>query len=77
MFHLALQHHSITEEYGLTKKALEAKYDEYLEYENILTKQKIQDLVEEYKTSENITKEDVTKRISELKSRFNLHRQPT
>ncbi len=58
----------INEEYDIKKKELESKYDENLENENILAKQKIQDLVQEYRTDGNITKEDVTKRISELRN---------
>ena len=58
----------INEEYDLKKKVLESKYDENLENENILAKQKIQDLIQEYRTDGNITKEDVTKRISELRN---------
>ena len=58
----------INEEYDIKKKELESKYDENLENENILAKQKIQDLIREYRTDGNITKEDVTKRISELRN---------
>ena len=58
----------INEEYDIKKKELESKYDENLENENILAKQKIQDLIQEYRTDGNITKEDVTKRISELRN---------
>ena len=58
----------INEEYDIKKKELESKYDENLENENILAKQKIQDLVKEYRADGNITKEDVTKRISELRN---------
>ena len=58
----------INEEYDIKKKVLESRYDENLENENMLTKQKIQDLVKEYKIGGNITKEDVAKRISELKN---------
>ena len=58
----------INEEYDIKKKVLESEYDENLENANILTKQKIQDLIQEYRTDGNITKEDVTKRISELRN---------
>jgi len=56
----------INEEYDVKKKALESRYDENLENEKILAKQKMQEIIKEYKTSENVTKEDVSKRISEI-----------
>ncbi len=60
----------INEEYDTKKKVLESEYDENLENENMLAKQKIQDLIQEYRTDGNITKEDVTKRISELRNAY-------
>jgi hypothetical protein len=57
----------INQEYDLKKKTLETKYDEILESENLQGKQKIQNIVNEYMI-ENITKEDVTKQISEIRN---------
>ena len=58
----------INDEYDIKKKTLESRYDENIENENILAKQKMQEIIKEYKTSENVTKEDVSKRISEMSS---------
>ncbi|GKS67276.1 hypothetical protein YTPLAS73_08230 [Nitrosarchaeum sp.] len=57
----------INQEYDLKKKALETKYDEIIESENLQGKQKIQNIVDEYMI-ENITKEDITKQISEIRN---------
>ena len=56
----------INEEYDIKKKALESRYDGRLKNENMLAKQKMQEIIKEYKTGKNITKEDVSKRISEI-----------
>ncbi|MDH3311698.1 MAG: hypothetical protein OEM28_00955 [Nitrosopumilus sp.] len=61
----------INQEYDLKKKALEAKYDEALESEDLQAKQKMQDIINEYKI-ENITKEDVTKQISEIRKAMDV-----
>ena len=56
----------LDDEHDIKKKKLESRYDANLENENQLTKQKMQEIIHEYKV-ENITKEDVTKQISELR----------
>jgi len=56
----------ITQEYDLKKKTLETKYDDTLENEDLQARQKMQDIINEYRI-ENITKEDVTKQISEIR----------
>ncbi|NOJ32737.1 MAG: hypothetical protein DA329_11425, partial [Candidatus Nitrosocosmicus sp.] len=61
----------INQEFDLKKKALETKYDEILESENLQGKQKIQNIVHEY-MNENITKEDVTKQISEIRNTVDI-----
>ncbi len=57
----------INQEYDLKKKIAEIRYYEIIESENLHEKQKIQDIVNEY-LIENITKEDVTKQISEIRN---------
>lgn len=58
----------INEEYDIKKKTLEFKYDDKLENENSIAKQKMQEIIKEYKTKTHITKEDVTKHISEVRT---------
>ena len=57
---------NVTEEYDVKRKTLDSKYDDSLEIENSLAKQAMQEIIKEYKTNSEITKEDVTKRISEI-----------
>jgi hypothetical protein len=54
---------NIQEEYDIKMKALASEYDDRLEDQDSITKQKKQEIIKEYQTSTNITKEDVTKRI--------------
>jgi hypothetical protein len=56
----------ISQEYSLKKKIIEAKYDESLESEKLQAKQKMQNIIQEYRI-ENIVKEDVTEQISETR----------
>lgn len=60
-----------TEEHKIKIKALNSKYDDSLETENSLAKHAMQEIIEEYKTNSEITKEDVTKRISEIRDTNN------
>ena len=48
------------------RKTQESKYNESLENEDLLAKQKMREIVNEYKIG-NITREDVTKQISETR----------
>lgn len=54
---------NIQEEYDIKMKALASEYDDRLEDQDSISKQKKQEIIKEYQTSTNITKEDVTKRI--------------
>ena len=56
----------VTETYDSHKKALEKQYDANLEYEDQLTREKMQEIVEVY-SNNDVTKEDVSKQISELR----------
>lgn len=56
----------IIEEYNLKNRALESKYNKNLENEDLLTKQRMQEIINKYKTG-NLTKEDVNKQISKIK----------
>ncbi|MCA9827238.1 MAG: hypothetical protein KC444_02440 [Nitrosopumilus sp.] len=56
----------ISQEYDLKKSTLEKKYDEVIENEDLQARQKIQDAIKEYRVK-NITKEDVSKQISEIR----------
>ena len=56
----------ISQEYDLKKRTLEKKYDEVIEDENLQARQKIQDIIKEYRVK-NITKEDASKQISEIR----------
>ncbi len=58
----------INKEYDLKQKILESKYDDRLENEKSLAKQKMQEIVKEYTIDENITKEDVSKLISKIRT---------
>ena len=56
----------INEEYDIKKKRQESKYNESLENEDLMAKQKMREIINEYKIG-NITREDVTKQISETR----------
>jgi hypothetical protein len=58
----------INKEYDLKQKILESKYDDRLENEKSLAKQKMQEIIKEYTIDENITKEDVSKIISQIRT---------
>ena len=56
----------ITEEYKLKHKTLEFEYDKTIENKNWTAKQLTQKIIDEYKSG-NISKENVSKQISEIK----------
>lgn len=56
----------INKDYSAAKKSLESEYQEMLENEETLIKQKIRTVIKEYKDSPNFTREDLSKSISEL-----------
>ena len=56
----------IYDEHENKKKTQESKYNENLENENSVAKQKMREIINEYKIG-NITREDVTKQISETR----------
>ena len=56
----------ITEEYNLKHKTLESEYDKTIENKNWTAKQLTQKIIDQYKSG-NISKEDVSKQISEIK----------
>lgn len=56
----------INKDYSVSKKDLESKYQEMLENEDTLIKQKIRQAITEYKDSPDFTREDLSKSISEL-----------
>ena len=58
-------------EYDLKRNALESKYSAMLENDNLLAKQKMQDIIKEYKIDTGITKENVSQLISEIRSKSN------
>lgn len=57
--------------YDEKKKKLELKYDEMLENQTYVAKQKMQEIVKKYKSDESFAKEDVDQQISEIKSSLN------
>ena len=57
----------INEEHGIKKKTLESKYRESLKNEDLVVKQKMREIINEYKIG-NITREDVTEKISETRT---------
>ncbi|WP_182126860.1 hypothetical protein [Nitrosopumilus sp. b2] len=59
-------------EYDLEKKQLETKYDNKLENEQLLSKQKMHDLINDYRNGEDISKKDLTKAISEIRNNFDI-----
>ena len=61
----------INTEYDEKKKKLELKYDEMIENQKYVAKQKIQEIVKKYKSDESFSKEDVDQQISEIKSSLN------
>ena len=56
----------INEEHDINKKTQESKYNESLKNEDLVAKQKMREIINEYKIG-NITREDVTKQISETR----------
>ena len=60
----------VTEECEIKRKILNSKYDDRLENENSLSKQKMREIIQEYKNNSEITKEDVTKHISEIRDSY-------
>jgi len=58
---------NIKEEFEVKKKRLGFEYNERLENEDALEKQKIQEIIYEYQINRNITKEDLTNRITEAR----------
>ena len=58
----------INAEYSLKKSILESKYDDLLQDEKLQAKQEMQLIIKEYKTDKTITKEDVTKLISKIRT---------
>lgn len=62
----------ITEEYDLYKNSLEKQFNATIKHEEQLTQQKMQEIIKEYSISDTITKEDVSKQISELRTANNL-----
>ena len=59
---------SIENNHNLKLKELESDYVDAIENEETLAKQMMQEIINEYKT-ENITKEDVSKQISEIRKK--------
>ena len=64
----------IYDEHEIKKKTQESKYNESLENENLVAKQKIREIINEYKIG-NITREDVTKQISEIRDTKNANKE--
>ena len=58
----------INAEYGLKKSTLESEYDDKLEDEKLQAKQEMRLIIKEYKIDKTITKEDVTKLISKIRT---------
>lgn len=56
----------INKDHFASKKSLESEYQEILENEDALIKQKIRQVIKEYKDSSNFTREDLSESISEL-----------
>jgi hypothetical protein len=62
-------------EYDLKQKMLESEYDEKLENEKFLAKQKMQEIIKKYKIDENVIKEDVSKLISKIRTMFDSNKE--
>lgn len=58
----------ISEEYDIKENLVESEFAKNLKNKDILTKQKIQEIIGDYKTNEDISKEDVAKQILELRN---------
>ncbi|MGY5148408.1 MAG: hypothetical protein ACW9W4_10460 [Candidatus Nitrosopumilus sp. bin_7KS] len=58
----------INAEFDLKKSTLETKYDDKLKDEKLSAKQKMQEIIKDYKIGETLTKEDVTRLISEIRA---------
>lgn len=57
-------------EYDLQKKNLETEYNAQLENEQLLSKQKTRELINDYRTGKNISKNELTQAISEIRKDF-------
>ena len=62
-------------EYDLKRNALESKYSAMLENDSLLAKQKMQDIIKEYKIDTGITKESVSQSISEIRHKSNQNNE--
>lgn len=58
----------VSEEYDIKENLIESEFEKNLKNKDILTKQKIQEVIGEYKNGEDISKEDVAKQILELRN---------
>ena len=58
---------NIKEEFNVKKKQLALEYKGKLEKEDSIEKQKIKEIIQEYQINRNITKEDLTNRITEAR----------
>lgn len=65
----------INEEHDMEMKELESRYDLNIEDENFIAKQKMRKIINEYNTDESITKDDVTKRILEIRTANDVIRE--
>ncbi len=65
----------INTEYGLKKSTLESEYDDRLKDEKLQTKQEMQLIIKEYKIDKTITKEDVTKLISKIRTTSDYYKE--
>ena len=64
----------INGEHDIKKKTQESKYNENLKNEDLVAKQKMREIVNEYKFG-NITREDVTKQISEIRQTKDVNKE--
>ena len=66
---------NIKEEFNVKKKRLGFEYNERLGNEDVLEKRKIQEIIYEYQINRNITKEDLTNRITEARETNVLNKE--
>lgn len=66
---------NIKEEFNVKKKKLAIEYNEKLENEDFLKKQKTKEIFYEYQINRNVTKEDLTKQITEAKETNVLNKE--
>ncbi len=66
---------NIKEEFNVKKKRLAIEYNEKLENEDFLKKQKTKEIFYEYQINRNVTKEDLTKQITEAKETNVLNKE--